>query len=134
MGLEGVRLRLTAWAFRRNIDVTATLEVVGGRSFVTIARVDAWPSDPHMNVRARKVSGLKHLPPQVDGCHVHRFADNAKMGGEAFGAGPHGNLPVAAGIPNGLGSFRDFLRTVGVEFNIAGLDDVQPPESWMVII
>jgi hypothetical protein len=46
-GLEGVRLRLKAWAYRRQRDVTATLEVVGGRSFVTISRIDAWPSDPH---------------------------------------------------------------------------------------
>ena len=35
-GLEGVRLRLTVWAFRREVDVTATLEVPDNR-FVTIA-------------------------------------------------------------------------------------------------
>jgi hypothetical protein len=37
-GLEGVRLRLTAWPFRKEYDVTATLEAEGGRSFVTIGR------------------------------------------------------------------------------------------------
>jgi hypothetical protein len=44
-GLEAVRLRLAAWPFRREYDVTATLEVEGGRTFVTIARVDGWPPD-----------------------------------------------------------------------------------------
>jgi hypothetical protein len=44
VGIEGVRLRLSAWAYRRLYEVTATLEVVGGRSHVTIARVDGWPA------------------------------------------------------------------------------------------
>jgi hypothetical protein len=48
-GLEAVRLRLIAWPFRKEYDVTATLEVEGGRSFLTIARVDGWPPDPHVN-------------------------------------------------------------------------------------
>jgi hypothetical protein len=47
--LEGVRLRLSAWAFRRNRDTTATLEALRGRTFVTISRVDAWPATPHRN-------------------------------------------------------------------------------------
>jgi len=45
-GLEAVRLRLTAWPFRREYDVSATLEVEGGRSFLNIARIDVWPADP----------------------------------------------------------------------------------------
>jgi hypothetical protein len=134
VGIIGARLRLKAWAFRRNKDVTATLEALGGRSFVTIARVDAWPSDPHLNAKARKVPGLRHLESQVIGCHVHRFHDNAVLGSDAFGAGPDANLPVAQGIPNGIGSFREFLRTVGAEFNIFGLDEVQPPDGWTLIL
>jgi hypothetical protein len=131
VGLEGVRLRLSAWAFRRMSDVTATLEVPGNRSFVCIGRVDAWPSDGHMNLKARRHPALSHLPTEIQGCHVHRFADNARMGRAAFA--PDGNLPVAVPIPNGLESFRDFMRTVGAEFVIAGLDQFDPPD-WQVMI
>jgi hypothetical protein len=135
VGLEGVRFRLKAWAFRRNEDLTATLEVLRGSKFVTIARVDAWPCDPHINThKVRKISGLKHLPMYVDTSHSHRFLDNAKYGIVGFGPGPEGNLPVAAEILNELTSFRDFLRVVGVEFNIDGLDEIQAPQSWQVIL
>lgn len=134
-GLTGVRLRLKAWAYRRQKDVTATLEVIGSRSFVTVSRVDAWPSDPHRNsYKALGKSGLKHLESEVDGCHVHRFADNAKYGPEAFGPGPEGNLPVAVAFPNNLQSFRDFLRSVGTEFNIDGLDEFPSPPTWQVML
>jgi hypothetical protein len=131
IGLEGVRLRLVAWAFRRLHEVTATLEVEGGRSFVTIARVDAWPADPHMNITARRHPALRHLPPTIDESHVHRFAENARLGRSAFG--PEGNLPVAAPIPHDLRSFRDFLRTVSAEFRVDGLDEFDPPD-WQVLI
>jgi hypothetical protein len=131
IGIEGVRLRLKAWAFHRNRDVTATLEVAVGKSFVTICRVDGWPSSPHMNVRAvLKTNGLKKLPQVLDRCHVHRFADNAKMGLQAFGRGPEGNLPAAVEIPNGLGSFRQFLRMVETEFSIEGLGEFPAPPGW----
>jgi hypothetical protein len=134
-GIEGARLRLKAWAYRRHLDVTATLEVAGGRSFVTISRIDAWPSDPHQNsFKALRKPGLKAFPPEIMGCHVHRFEDNSKYGAEAFGAGPEGNLPVAAAFPNNLQSFRDFLRSVGVEFNISGLDDFPSPLSWQGLV
>jgi hypothetical protein len=134
-GLEGVRLRLKAWAYRRHRDVTGTLEVVGGRSFVTISRIDAWPSDPHHNsFKALKRPGLKAFPVEITGCHVHRFDDNAKYGGQAFGAGPEGNLPVARAFPNDLQSFRDFLRSVADEFNIEGLDEFPSPPSWQGLI
>ena len=74
VGLEGVRLRMIAWAFRQLDEVTATLEVEGGRSFVAIARVDCWPADPHLNLRARRVAALKQrLPREIIGHHVHRF-------------------------------------------------------------
>lgn len=131
IGLEGVRLRITAWAYRRNCDVTATLEVPGGRGFVTISRVDAWPFDPHINSRkVRKTTGLSGVPECVEGCHVHRYSDNAKCGGVAFYAGPDGNLPVAVPLPNSLQSLRDFLRNVGAEFNIAGLEGFNGPPTW----
>jgi hypothetical protein len=133
--LEGVRLRLRAWEFSQCDDVTATLEVVGGRSFVTVARIDAWPRSPHRHsYKTRKHPKLKHVAEQIDGCHVHRYAHNAVLGTEAFGPGPEGNLPVAVGIENGLRSFRDFLRTVEQEFVIDGLDGLQTPQGWSGII
>lgn len=130
-GLEGVRLRLTVWAFRREIDVTATLEVPDNR-FVTIARVDAWPSDRHANTMARRMPALRHLPAIIEGHHVHRLADNARLGREAFS--PHGNLPVAAPIDQPLRSFRDFVRIVAAEFRIDDLDDIDPPDSWRMLL
>lgn len=63
VGIEGVRLRINAWAYRRMHEVTAILEVPGHRRFVNIARVDAWPADPHLNVRVRQHHALRHLPP-----------------------------------------------------------------------
>lgn len=134
-GLEGVRLRLKAWAYRRQCDVTATLEVAGGRSFVTISRVDAWPSDPHHNsYKVLKTPGLRSLPIEVSGSHVHRFDDNAKYGAAAFGAGPEGNLPAATAVLNNLRSFRDFLRCVSDEFNVEGLDEFPSPEGWQGLV
>jgi hypothetical protein len=133
--IEGLRLRLTAWAYKRHKDVTATLEVVGGRNFVTISRVDAWPSTPHHNsfkvLKRLKGKGLSEV---VSECHVHRFEDNEKYGPEAFGPGPEGNLPVAVAFPNALQSFREFLRSVGDEFNIDGLDDFPSPSGWQGLI
>jgi hypothetical protein len=135
VGLEGARLRLSAWAFKRQRDVTATLEVVGGRSFVTISRVDAWPTTPHQNShKALKKPGLKGYSGEIPGCHVHRFDDNVKYGPEAFGAGAEGNLPVAVAFPNNLQSFRDFLRSVGTEFNIEGLDEFPAPPGWQGLV
>lgn len=126
-GLQGVQLRLNAWAYRRLHEVTATLEVGGGgRQSVTIARVDAWPSDPHFNSVARKVPKLRgKVPNEVDGSHVHRFRDNARVGGKAFR--PPFNLPIAVPVPETLTSFRGFLRTVGTEFVIIGLEEFDPP-------
>ncbi len=131
VGLEGVRLRLTVWAYKPLREVTATLEVEGGRNFITIARVDAWPVDPHINPVTRRKIGLSALPSKIDGHHVHRFGDNAKLGISAFA--PYGNLPIAASIPDALHSFRDFLRTVSKEFRIKGLEQLDPPD-WQVLI
>ena len=130
VGLQGVRLRLTAWPYRRMHDVTAVLEAPGGRVTVAIARLDAWPPDPHMNVRARNHPGLGHLPAGIDGHHIHRFEDNAKLGMDAFGAG---NLPLAAQVTSRLESFRDFLRILSDEFKIDGVDQLDPP-NWTVMI
>jgi hypothetical protein len=130
VGLEGVNLRIIAWPFKRHYDVSATLEVRGGRSFVSIARVDAWPPDPHLNARARGHPACGHLPLQVDGHHVHSFEDNARLGRDAFGAG---NLPLAAPVDGRLEGFRDFLRIVGEEFNIAGVEQLDPP-NWTVML
>lgn len=130
IGLEGVNLRIIAWPYKKHHDVTAILEVPGGRSSVAIARLDAWPPDPHMNTRARARPGFRHIPREVIGHHVHRFADNAKLGRDAFGPG---NLPLAVPVEGRLESFRDFLRIVGEEFNIEGLDQLDPPD-WTVMI
>ena len=130
VGLEGVRLVITAWPYRKLEDITAVLQVPGGRPFIAIARLDAWAPDPHLNVRARKYPGLGHLPREVGPHHVHRFEDNAKLGLDAFGAE---NLPLAAPIGDRLESYRDFMRVVGVEFNIEGLDQLEPP-NWSSLI
>jgi hypothetical protein len=130
-GLEAVRLRLTAWPFRKEYDVTATLEVEGGRSFVTIARIDGWPPDPHINVLARRHPALRHLPAIVEGHHVHRFVDNARLGLGSFA--PLGNLPIAAPLDGSLQSFRDFARIVEREFRIDGLAKFTPPD-WQRLI
>jgi hypothetical protein len=129
VGLEGVRLSITAWPYRKLEDITALLEVPGGRSFTNIARVDGWPLDPHMNLRSRNYPGLGHLLPEVIGHHVHRFDDNARLGLDAFGAE---NLPLAAPITQRLESYRDFLRVVGAEFNIDGTDQLVPPD-WSTL-
>jgi hypothetical protein len=125
-GLEGVRLRLVAWPFRREYDLTATLEVPGGRGFVTIARVDCWPSSPHVNTLSRRHGALRHLPPIIESHHSHRFTDNARLGKAAFA--PLGNLPAAAPLDETIGSFRDFVRVVRDEFGIAGIDQFGPPD------
>jgi len=126
VGLEGVQLRLNTWAYRRQHEATATLEVAGGRrSFVNIARVDAWPADRHLNGLARKIAGLRHVPGVVEGSHVHRFEDNLKVGGKAFL--PLYNLPIAIPVAEPLTSFRGFLRTVAQQFNIRELDDFPAP-------
>jgi hypothetical protein len=123
--LEAVRLRLTAWPFRREYDVTATLEVEGGRSFVTIARVDAWPAAPHVNTVGRRHPALRRLPAIIEGHHVHRFEDNARLGRAAFA--PMANLPIAAPLDE-LRSFRDFARIVEREFRIEGFEKFTPPD------
>jgi hypothetical protein len=130
-GLEAVRLRLTAWPFRKEYDVTATLEVEGGRSFVTIARIDGWPPDPHINALARRHPALRHLPAIVEGHHIHRFVDNARLGLGSFA--PLGNLPIAAPLDESLQSFRDFARIVEREFRIDGLAKFTPPD-WQRLI
>ena len=85
-----------------------------------------------MNVRARKHSGLKHLPAVIEGHHVHRFAENARLGLAAFA--PTANLPAAAPIRGTLQSFRDFVRVVSSEFHIDGLDNFDAPESWRTLL
>lgn len=131
-GLEGVRLRVCVYAFRRQFEVTATLEASGGRSFCAIARVDAWPADPHMNTRCRKNTALGHLPSIVAGDHVHRFSDNAHMGRKGFA--PYDNLPAAIGTDEPVVSFRQFLRIVSLEFRVDGIEDIPPPDSWQVLL
>ncbi|MDC7789614.1 hypothetical protein J2S22_000947 [Rhodoplanes tepidamans] len=99
---------------------------------MTIARIDAWPADPHANTLRKRLPRWRHVPSMIEGHHVHRFADNAALGAVAFE--PARNLPVAMPVPGDLRSFRDFLRTVEAEFRIAGLVDIPPPDSWESLI
>ncbi len=92
---------------------------------MTIARVDAWPADPHLNNLARKIPRLRSLPREISDSHVHRFDDNARVGGHAFR--PPFNLPIAAPVEQPLTTFRGFLRVVANEFVIVGLEDFDPP-------
>jgi len=126
-GIQGAQLRLNAFAYRRMHEITATLEIGHGRLAVPISRVDGWPADPHMNHMARKHARLRRVPAVVEGSHVHRLLDNARLGLKAFRP-PH-NLPIAVPLPEPLTSFRGFLRTVGREFNIVNLEEFDPPPS-----
>ena len=124
-GIEGARLRLLAHADRREWEVTATLEVEGGRSFVCIARVDAWPPDPHKTVH-RELCRRLGIPSEVESHHVHRFEDNALRGLEAFRNG----MPLARPIEGGNMSFRRFMEIVCAEFHVTGLEEFPPPPTW----
>lgn len=127
LGLEGVRLRITAKPFNRNQEVTATLEVPGGRNGVTIARIDAWPLDPHGNVN-REHRKMLNVPALIVGSHSHRFDDNARIGMDAFL--PSWNLPIARELDRNIQSFRQFLAVVETEFRITGLSDFPAPDGW----
>jgi hypothetical protein len=116
---------------RKEYDVTATLEVEGGRNFITIARVDCWPADPHINTLVRRYPALRHLSNKIEGHHIHRFVDNARLGRRAFA--PTANLPVAAPIEDKVESFRDFARIVEAEFRVEGLSSFTPPD-WQALI
>lgn len=130
-GLEAVRLRLLAWRDRREHEVTATLEIEGGRRFVCLARVDAWPPDPHDNAR-RDICRRLGILPTVDSHHVHRFQDNAILGFDGFA--PLGNLPIARPIEGGNLSFRRFMEIVCLEFRVKGLEEFPPPPNWGSLI
>lgn len=125
IGIEGARLRMVAWPFRREYGVTATLEVEGGKSFTTIARIDAWPSDPHDNTR-RDICRRLGIPVTVESHHIHRFEDNALIGLEAFS----GNLPIARPIHEATLSFKKFLAVVEREFRVRGLQGFPCPPTW----
>jgi hypothetical protein len=134
VSILGAQLRINAFAYRREFELTATLEATGGRNGVTIARVDAWPSAPHSNYKARKHGALRHLPRLIHGHHAHRFPDNAKLGRKAFT--PSENLPAAVAIDGRLTSFRDFLSVVASEFGIDAddMDAIQPPPTWELLL
>lgn len=130
-GIESARLRITAWPRERNFDVTATLEIEGGRGFITIARVDAWPPDPHDNTR-RDICRRLGIPVTVEEHHVHRFDDNACIGREAFH--PFGNLPIARPISEATLSFKKFMAIVETEFRISGIRDFPSPPNWGALL
>lgn len=121
--LEGTHLRIMAWKRRSLEDVTAILETLYEGKPTCLARVDCHPRSPHTNQHWRKFG----CPATIDGSHVHRFEENARVGRDAFH--PVGNLPVAYPVEEEPQSFRDFVRLVGVVFAIAGLDDLPPPPT-----
>ena len=123
VGIEGARLRITAWPFLKCDDVTATLEILTDRGWINIARLDAWPRNLHRN--SREVARRSGVPTEVVGCHVHRFAENASFGPEAF----TDNLPVARPLDGVTRSFREFLAIVEREFCVE-IGEFPAPPGW----
>lgn len=120
--IEGLRLRLEAWANRPMCDLTATLELLDGAQWVCLSRVDVAPYGPHSNKDWRTLG----IPPDITGSHFHAFSDNVKLGKGAFA--PTGNLPAARPLGREPDSFREFVVVVGQIFNIDGSADLPCPE------
>lgn len=122
IALEGVRLRLAAWAERYMEDMTTTLEVLYLERWVCISRIDFIPYAAHANKHWRRFK----LPAEVNGSHIHSCQNNAKLGLEAFT--PRENLPVAMPLDQEPRSFREVLSVIEKEFGVSGLADLPPPE------
>ncbi|RWC32342.1 hypothetical protein [Mesorhizobium sp.] len=119
--LEGVELRIVVWRDRPLEDATALLQVEND-GWMPISRLDCWPYSPHTNRYWRRL----HQIPIVDGSHIHRTEDNARLGRKAFTASE--NLPSAVVVDSEPQSFRDMLRMVEFYFNIDGACDLPPPQ------
>lgn len=122
VNLEGLQLRITIWKGRPNEDVTCTLEA-SDNNWTCISRMDFWSNSPHMNADWRSITDL---PPQVGETHYHRFKENKAIGSHSFK--PIGNLRAAINFDAEPRSFRDILRLIENEWNIAGATDLPLPE------
>lgn len=120
--LEGVRLRLTAWADQPMVDIVAIFEILSSERWMCASRVDFVPQAPHSNKHWRKL----RLPADVNGSHIHSFEDNAKLGRLAFTASE--NLPAARPLGEEPNSLRDIFRVVGEAFKIEKLNALPMPE------
>ena len=119
--IEGLELRLVAWRDRPHEDATALLQVEDD-GWVAISRLDCWPPSPHVNKYWRKLGQAS----QIEGTHVHRCADNARLGRRAFK--PHENLPSAVAVDSTPHSFRDMMELVEFHFNVDGAAQLPPPD------
>jgi len=122
ISIEIVRIRIQAWTQRPMEDITATFEVLHQERWVCISRIDFSPPTPHPNIHWRKY----RLPPEVNGSHIHLYADNAKIGDEAFK--PAANLPNASPLESEPKSFRDVVKEIERHFHISGLGELPPPD------
>jgi hypothetical protein len=121
VSLEGVELRIVVWRDRPIEDATALLQVEND-GWMPISRLDCWPYSPHTNRYWKRL----HQAPIVEGSHIHRTQDNARLGRKAFTASE--NLPSAVSVDGEPQSFRDMLRLVKLYFNIDGACDLPPPQ------
>jgi hypothetical protein len=121
VSIEGLELRIIVWRDRPHDDATALLQVEDG-SWMTISRLDCWPNSPHINTYWKRLQ----QPPQIEGSHVHRCEDNARLGRRAFN--PFANLPSAMPVDSSPQSFRDMMVLVENYFNVDGASKLPPPD------
>lgn len=122
IAMEDVRIRIVVWRNRPMEDVTATFEIHDSVRWVCVSRVDVAPPAPHTNRYWRQY----HLPPEINGSHIHTCEDNARIGADAFV--PVGNLPNARALDTEPQSFREICAAIGMHFNISGLGDLPAPD------
>lgn len=116
------RLRIEVWANRPMTDLSSTLEILDGDQWICASRIDINPPGDHNNIQWRALQ----IPAEIRGSHIHHFADNAKLGLEAFA--PIGNLPAARPVEMEPSSFREFARMIGATFVIDGVEVLDAPE------
>lgn len=119
--IEGARLRFRVWVDRPMDDITLTFEALDRDGWHCISRIDVAPPGSHPNKHWRRLS----LEPMVEGSHIHRCKENARLGGIAFTA--QENLPAAVALEAEPQSFRDICRVAEIEWNIDGLSNLEPP-------
>jgi hypothetical protein len=121
--LEGVEVVILMWRYRQMEDMTALFNVSYESKPVCISRVDVRPASPHANAFWRQFK----CPPQIDGSHVHPYAQNMALKSKAFD--PKGNLPVAFPLSEEPQHLKDFLRAAELAFNVEGLTMLPPPPT-----
>jgi hypothetical protein len=124
--LEDVQLRIFVRKERLDQDVTAILEVAQN-GWISIARMDFWPSGPHVNKEWRRLQ----IPPRIVTSHHHAFSLNRKIGPEAF---KPGNLDAAVEFDPPPKSFRDVLRWIEQEWSIGGASSLPVPQHQRTML